>query len=106
MLYNMILVCQWGASTGMLVEKMREAANKKNIQAIINAYSEASFGEYINDADIVLLAPQVRFKKDVFEEKYKESHIPFLIIETSDYGMLNGEKVLNSALKRIKEERR
>ena len=104
--YNIILVCQWGASTGMLVEKMRESANKKNIEAVINAYSEANLDDYINDVDIVLLAPQVRFKKDAFEEKYKANKVPFLIIETADYGMLNGEKVLDSAIKKIEEERR
>jgi len=101
--YNIVLVCQWGASTGMLVEKMNEAAKKKNIEAVINAYSEAKLDQFINDADIVLLAPQVRFKKDSFEQKYKAVGIPFLVIETVDYGMMNGEKVLDVALEVLKK---
>ena len=103
MVYNIVLVCQWGASTGMLVEKMNEAAKKKNIEAVINAYSEAKLDQFINDADIVLLAPQVRFKKDSFEQKYKTVGIPFLVIETVDYGMMNGEKVLDVALEVLKK---
>lgn len=104
MVYNIILVCQWGASTGMLVEKMKEAAKEQNIETVINAYSESKLDSCIQDADIVLLAPQVRFKKAAFEEKYKATEVPFLLIETTDYGMLNGEKVLNAALEELKKK--
>ncbi|NMC29497.1 MAG: PTS sugar transporter subunit IIB [Pelolinea sp.] len=103
MVYNIILVCQWGASTGMLVEKMNEAAKKKNVEAVINAYSEAKLDQYIADADIVLLAPQVRFKKDSLAQKYKALGTPFLVIETVDYGMMNGEKVLDATLEVLKK---
>ncbi|HOJ02039.1 MAG TPA: PTS sugar transporter subunit IIB [Anaerolineaceae bacterium] len=106
MVYNIILICQWGASTGMLVEKMLEAAAKKNIEVAINAYPEAKLDDYIGDADIVLLAPQVRFKKDAFEEKYKANNVPFMVVDTADYGMLNGEKVLNAVFEKLENERR
>lgn len=104
MIYNIILVCQWGASTGMLVEKMREAASKKSIEVSINAIAESKLEQNIDEADIVLLAPQVRFKKSAFEEKYKEKDVPIMIIETVDYGMLNGEKVLSAVLDELKKK--
>ncbi|NMC45497.1 MAG: PTS sugar transporter subunit IIB [Chloroflexi bacterium] len=88
----------------MLVEKMEEAAKEKNIEAVINAYPESKLDTCVDDADIVLLAPQVRFKKNAFEEKYKATGVPFVLIDTSDYGMLNGEKVLEEALEELKKK--
>ncbi len=99
---NIVVVCQHGASTGMLVEKMLEAAEKKNLEIVINAYSESKLADVIHDADLVLIAPQVRYKKAEFESKYAEKGIPFLVIDMVDYGMLNGEKVLNAALELLK----
>lgn len=106
MVYNVVLVCQHGASTGMLVEKMLEAAKKRNIEIVINAYSEAKLDLYIDDADVVLLAPQVRFKKSAFEKKYESKGIQILVIDTADYGMLNGEKVLDVVLDALEKEGR
>lgn len=92
---NIILICKWGASTGMLVEKMREAAKERGVECSINAVGESSADEVLGDADIVLLAPQARYKKDAYQAKVK---VPVMVIETTDYGMLEGGKVLNAAL--------
>ena len=106
MVSNIVVICQHGASTGMLVEKMLEAAKKKKIKIVINAYSEAKLVDVIDDADIVLIAPQVRYKKTELETKYANKGIPFMMIEMMDYGMLNGEKVLNEALEKLEQKRR
>lgn len=98
---NIVLVCEHGASTGMLTSRMRDAATKMNIEASINAYSFTSLDEVIDGADIVLLGPQVRFKKKMFEEKYADKGIEFMVIDTVDYGMMNGEKVFKTVLDHI-----
>lgn len=100
-MHNIVLVCQHGASTGMLVEKMMKAANEKGIEIVINAYPDSKLDTVIADADIVLLAPQVRFKKTTFENKYQNLNLDFIVIDTIDYGMLNGAKVLNQVLTRL-----
>lgn len=99
---NIVVVCQHGASTGMLVEKMIEAAEKQKRDVVINAYSESMLADVIKDADIVLIAPQVRFKKAEFETRFADRGIPFMVIDMMDYGILNGEKVLNAALELVK----
>ena len=98
---NIILVCEHGASTGMLTTKMQEAAKKQGIDANINAYPYTKLDELIDGADIVLLGPQVRFKKKAFEQKYGDKGVPFVVVDTVDYGMMNGEKVLKAALAQI-----
>ena len=49
----------------------------------------------------MLLGPQVRFKKKIFDEKYKDKGVEFMVIDTVDYGMMNGEKVFNTVLEHL-----
>lgn len=98
---NIVLLCQYGASTGMLTQRIRQAAKDKEVEAKIDAYSYSDVGEVIENADIILLGPQIRFKKDELEKKYADKDVPFVIIDTVDYGTMNGEGVLNTALNAI-----
>lgn len=98
---NIVLVCEHGASTGMLTSRMNDAAKKMGVEASINAYSFTKLDEVIDGADIVLLGPQVRFKKKMFEEKYADKGIEFMVIDTVDYGMMNGEKVFKTVLEHL-----
>ena len=100
---NIVLVCEHGASTSMLTSRMKDAAEKLGIEAYINAYSFTKLDEVIDGADIVLLGPQVRFKKKEFEKKYSDKGVEFMIIDTVDYGMMNGEKVLKTVLENLKK---
>lgn len=102
-MYYIYLVCEHGASTSMLMEKMADAAAKDGIDAKIQALPYTKLDEVIDGADVVLLGPQVRFKKKTFEKQYADKGIDFVVIDTVDYGMMNGEKVLKSALEHIKK---
>jgi len=99
---NIVLLCQFGASTGMLVDKIAEAAKNKDIEAVVNAYPVAEIANLIDGADIVLLGPQVRFKLNTLIKEYGSKGVPIITIEPTDYGMLNGENILNAALSHLK----
>ncbi len=101
---KIVLLCQYGASTGMLTQKIRQAAAEKGIEAEVNAYSYSDVGKYVDEADVMLLGPQIRFKKDEFEKKYADKNTPFVVIDTLDYGRMNGEGVLNVALQAIENK--
>lgn len=97
---NIVLLCQFGASTGMLAKKIEDAAKAKGNEAIVNAYSVSKIREVIVGADIILLGPQMRYQLKEFEQNYADKGVPFMIINTMDYGMMNGEKVFTEALKK------
>ena len=101
---NVVLVCEHGASTGMLTTRMRDAAAKLGIEASINAYSYTKLDEVIDGTDIVLLGPQVRFKKKAFDEKYADKGVEFMVIDTVDYGMMNGEKVFKTVFEHLEKK--
>ncbi len=104
-MYNIILLCQWGASTGMMCEKISEAAKKRGIDVVANAYAVTDIQKVIDDADIILLGPQVRFKLNSLLKTYGDKGIPFIVMPPEDYGRLNGENILNAALAAIENNK-
>lgn len=102
---TIMLVCAAGMSTSLLVSKMQKAAEEKGIDAEIfaNSANEANESLESKDVDVLLLGPQVRFMKSQFEQKVEGTGIPVGIINMQDYGMVNGEKVLQAALDLMEE---
>lgn len=103
-MYSIVLLCQHGASTGIVGEKVAEAAKEKGIDVVVNAYSLADVKEVINDADVILLGPQVRFQLKSLVEEYGDRGVPIITIEPADYGRMNGENILNTAINAIEKK--
>ena len=101
---KILLVCNAGMSTSLLVVNMEKAAKKMEIDAEILAVPLLQVDNVIRDNqwEIVMLGPQVRHELKGLKAKYGEL-LPIEIIEMRDYGMMNGEKVLNAAIKAIDE---
>lgn len=96
---NILLVCAAGMSTSMLVRKMEQAAKETNIEINIRATGGGDIKKYIHDADILLLGPQVAYKKENYVKEYGGPEgIPVEVIDMVDYGSMNGKKVLAKAL--------
>ena len=103
---NILLVCNAGMSTSMLVQKMQAAAKEQGIEATIQAKSVTDAANEIDKADVILLGPQVRFQKSAIEKLAagrKKGPIPVEVIDMRDYGTMNGKKVLAHALELIGE---
>lgn len=102
---TIMLVCSAGMSTSLLVTKMEKAAEDRGLEAEIFAVSasEADINIEKKGVDVLLLGPQVRFMKSQFEQKLADKNIPLEVINMADYGMMNGENVLNQALELMGE---
>ena len=95
---KIVLCCQNGASTALLKNYIKAAGEKKKLDLDINAYSFDKLDSVIGGADIVLFGPQVRYLMKDMEKKYKKTDVRMMVIDTIDYGMLDGEAILNKAL--------
>ncbi|WP_195923657.1 PTS sugar transporter subunit IIB [Clostridium tepidum] len=95
---NILLVCCAGMSTSLLVTKMNSVATKKGIDVKINAVSESELKKHIDNVDVILLGPQVRYLLNQVRGQVKSKGINVDVINSMDYGTMNGEKVLNFAL--------
>ncbi|MGV3151223.1 PTS sugar transporter subunit IIB [Sarcina ventriculi] len=98
---KILLVCSAGMSTSLLVTKMQEAAKEMQVEIDINALPVSECSTKINEVDIVLLGPQVRFQKTVVE-RLANGRIPVDIIDMRAYGMMDGKSILKSTLEKIK----
>ncbi len=99
---KILLVCSAGMSTSFVVKRMQESAQAKGIDAEIWAVADADAAENIKKADCMMLGPQVRF----LESKMKgiADGKPVAVIDMMAYGSMNGEKVLEQALKLLGKE--
>jgi len=90
---NILLVCSAGMSTSLLVSKMEKTAAEEGIEAKIWAVPANEADANFDEADIVLLGPQVRYMLSKFE---KETEKPVRVIDMLHYGKMDGKAVLDS----------
>nr|WP_263314885.1 PTS sugar transporter subunit IIB [Mammaliicoccus sp. Marseille-Q6498] len=93
---KILLVCAAGMSTSMLVEKMKEAAKKEDKDYEIEALALGEAKNKIDEVDVILLGPQVRFQKEQVEN-VAAGKVPVDVIGMQQYGMMDGESVLKQA---------
>ena len=92
-----LLVCATGMSTSLLVNRMKETAETKEIEFQIEAHPVGQIEKYGEAADDILLGPQVRYELKNVKKMFLDK--PVEIIKMQDYGTMNGAKVLDTALK-------
>ena len=90
---NIVLLCNMGMSTSLMVNRMKEAAQKQGYDCEINAYALQKAEEIIPAADVLLVGPQIAFEVERLRKEYPDKKIE--AIEMMDYGRMDGEKVLN-----------
>lgn len=94
---NILLCCSAGMSTSLLVTKMQQAAQDRGLEAKIWAVSADEVGQHVEESDVILIGPQIKFLRGDIEALAGGK--PLEVIPMRDYGMLNGEGVLDLALK-------
>jgi len=93
------LFCAAGMSTSLLVKKMKDAAKAKGIEVDIEAFPESQMDRHLDDVSVALLGPQVGYTLGKAKKICEPKGIPVDVIPMVDYGMMNGSKVLDFALK-------
>lgn len=94
---NVYLICNAGMSTSLLVREMRTAAVKKQIEVKIEAYSVEVLEKIKDEADVILIGPQIRYIYSKITSTVNGA-CPVDIISMRDFGMINGNNVLEQAL--------
>ncbi|MBP1042359.1 PTS sugar transporter subunit IIB [Vagococcus sp. BWB3-3] len=94
---NILLVCNAGMSTSLLIEKMEKAGAILGVETHVEARPVDDIKSHLGNKEVILLGPQVRFKEKQIVALV-EGKIPVAVIDMSAYGTMNGEKVLKQAL--------
>ncbi|WP_368018341.1 PTS sugar transporter subunit IIB [Olsenella sp. AGMB03486] len=96
------LACAAGMSTSALVKRMQDAAREQGIDANIQARPVDDVVKDLGNADVLLLGPQVRYRLKELQGICSPKGVPVAVINSVDYGMMNGKKVLETALDLLK----
>lgn len=93
------LFCAAGMSTSILANRMQEVAEKNNLSVEIKAFSYSKIKQIVDEKnpDVILLGPQIRHLYKGIVETYGKM-CPVAIIDSEDYGMMRGDKVLRASL--------
>src|SRR5699024_11580143 len=94
---NIIIIYTIEINKKKQVEKMSKAAIEKEIEVDIEAVSESELSNQ-KDVDIAMLGPQIGHLEGQLKEKM---NFPVMTIDMTDYGMMDGEKVLTNALEAL-----
>lgn len=89
---NIVLVCNMGMSTSLMVNKMRAAAKAEGYECEVNAYALQKAEKEIAAADIILVGPQIAFELPKIKAKFPDKIIESIAMQ--DYGRMDGAKVL------------
>jgi len=98
---KVVLVCAAGMSSSLLEEKIRQAAAAAGKDMELKAVDSTriSMWNYEQDKmDIILVAPQVRFKKRGILQQSEPYGVIVQDIDTVAYGMIDGEKIFKQVM--------
>ena len=104
---RVVLVCAAGMSSSLLEEKIRQAAADagKDMQLKAVDATSMSLWDFDNEVmDVILVAPQVRFKKKGIIKQTEPYGVIVQDIDTIAYGMVDGEKIFNQVLEAIRDK--
>jgi len=98
MMKKILLVCGTGASSGFMAKNIRKAAKEKGMELSIKARSDAEVDEYIEEIDLLLIGPHLKYMVVDLKEIAKPHQVPVHVITEEAYGALDGAKMLAEIL--------
>ena len=96
--HNVLLICGTGASSGFMAANIRKAAAARGIEISVNARSESTVEDYVDEIDCLLIGPHLAHIKEEMEERCEGYPVKVAVIEKDAYAHLNGDKALDQVL--------
>ena len=88
---KVLLICAGGMSTGILMKKLQKYAADQGFHLEIEAIGMSAYEDVYKNYDVILLGPQVSYKKAEIEEA---TQIPLDVIAAYDYAVGNVENIM------------
>ena len=106
-MHKIYLFCSAGMSTSMMASKMQKVADQHTLDIEVKAFSDNLLDKIITEQnpDAILLGPQVKYLYDKVVDRYGNLGQPSFVIDTEEYGNMEGERVLKRAILAIKKKK-
>ena len=96
---KIVLMCNQGMSTSILMKKMKEAAASEGMACDISACPVDLARDKAADADIILLGPQVRFQQGNIQKIFPDKVVE--VVDMRLYGRMDGKAILAFAKEKV-----
>jgi len=103
---RVLMVCAIGMSSSLIEQKTTKVAQEAGVPFEIQAVDVPEVGRWNfeeDPVDIVLIAPQARFKKRSVDQAANPHGIIVENIDSVAYGMIDGEKIFEQIMNAIEE---
>jgi PTS system cellobiose-specific IIB component len=101
---RVLLVCGGGASSGFLANNMRKAAKEQGLDMNIQAKSESAIADYMDDIDVLLIGPPMKYMEAEIRELISDSACKAAVVSDEVYGGLDGAGAIQLVFDTLKEE--
>lgn len=98
---KILLCCKAGVTSNMFASALKDEAAKKDMEIIVWAAAETAVEYSIEQADIVLVTPQLTSSLRKLEG-LASAGTPVILISEDDFRTFNAKKVLDEALEKVK----
>lgn len=92
---KILLCCNAGMSSSILVKKIREAAERRGMDLTITAVPSAAIRDEVGKWDVCLVGPQLVYAVANIKSQL---NIPVASVEPRTYAMADGDKALDFAI--------
>lgn len=93
---RVLLICSVETSASIIVERMKIAAESKNMELEIEAHNTSEVDSFKDKFDVCLVGPIVKLSINTLCKTLYPT--PVRRIDLQTYGLLDGSKVLNQAI--------
>ncbi len=98
---KIVLFCGNGFTTAMVSKKIDAAIEKNGYDYTSAAFPYGELKEQAPKADIILLAPQIRYNLKRVQDQYPDK--PVVLLDMNTYANLDGEKLMKEIIEMIGE---
>ena len=102
---KIMFICGNGVSSGMIASKTEKEGKRRGFDVETDAFSYAQLPELVDQFDVVLVAPQMKFNEAKIAEVCGQHGKPYAIIDPLTFATLDGKKCFETAW-RLMEERK
>lgn len=94
---RILVVCGAGASSGFMAKNIRQELKKRNLTEEYSflARSDAELEEYIDEIDMLLLGPHLKYMYESMKQYCQGYRVPVYVIDQKAYGMLDGGAIID-----------
>lgn len=95
---RILLCCKAGVTSNMFAAALKHEAEERNVEVTVWAAAETAVEYSAQNADVILVTPQLRSSISKFED-LADPETPVILISDEDFKEFNAKKVLDEALK-------